>query len=171
LNLGLAAVLLLIATGPFGLDARALGLKGGIAGSAAAGAAIGAALTLPLFVGATAPATAARLADRRVADLCGRRLAYQVLVRIPLGTALVEEVAFRGVLLAAWRPWGPAAGRRCLQPCLRALARGANHRAGAGQPAGDLRAHGRAGHVGCRGDDHQRWAGAGVATAAVPGAA
>jgi hypothetical protein len=112
LNLGLAAVLLLIATGPFGLDARAIGLKGGIAGGAAAGAAIGAALTLPLFVGAAAPATAARLADRRVAGLCGRRLAYQVLVRIPLGTALVEEVAFRGVLLAAWRPWGAAAGRR-----------------------------------------------------------
>jgi len=40
------------------------------------------------------------------AGLGGRRLAYQVLVRIPVGTALVEEVTFRGVLLAAWRPWG-----------------------------------------------------------------
>ncbi|HZD67744.1 MAG TPA: CPBP family intramembrane glutamic endopeptidase [Actinomycetes bacterium] len=112
LNLGLAAVLLLVAAGPLGLDARALGLNGGIAAGAAAGAAIGATLTLPLFAGAAAPAMAARLADRRVAGLRGRRLAYQVLVRIPVGTALVEEVTFRGVLLAAWRPWGllPAVG-------------------------------------------------------------
>ena len=30
-------------------------------------------------------------------------LAYRALVRIPLGTALLEEFAFRGVLFAAWR--------------------------------------------------------------------
>lgn len=47
------------------------------------------------------PAVAAALDDRR-ADLPPRRLAFQVLVRIPLGTALFEEVAFRGVLLAAF---------------------------------------------------------------------
>jgi membrane protease YdiL (CAAX protease family) len=41
------------------------------------------------------------LGDARVAGLRGGELAGQVLVRIPLGTVLWEEVAFRGVLLAA----------------------------------------------------------------------
>ncbi|WP_308123333.1 CPBP family intramembrane glutamic endopeptidase [Modestobacter marinus] len=41
------------------------------------------------------------LADARVAGLGGREIAHQVLVRIPLGTVLWEEVAFRGVLPAA----------------------------------------------------------------------
>jgi len=40
------------------------------------------------------------LTDARVAGLDGGAIAYQVLVRIPLGTVLWEEVAFRGVLLA-----------------------------------------------------------------------
>jgi membrane protease YdiL (CAAX protease family) len=39
------------------------------------------------------------LADRR-GDLPPRRLAFHALVRIPLGTAAFEELAFRGVLLA-----------------------------------------------------------------------
>jgi membrane protease YdiL (CAAX protease family) len=41
------------------------------------------------------------LTDARVGDMDGAEIAYQVLVRIPLGTVLWEEVAFRGVLLAA----------------------------------------------------------------------
>ncbi len=41
------------------------------------------------------------LTDARTAGLDGPAVAYQVLVRIPLGTVLWEEVAFRGVLLAA----------------------------------------------------------------------
>ena len=41
------------------------------------------------------------LTDARVAGLDSGAIAYQVLVRIPLGTVLWEEVAFRGVLLAA----------------------------------------------------------------------
>ncbi|MDQ3611952.1 MAG: CPBP family intramembrane metalloprotease [Actinomycetota bacterium] len=40
------------------------------------------------------------LGDERVAGLDGAELAYDVLVRIPLGTVLWEELAFRGVLLA-----------------------------------------------------------------------
>ena len=69
-------------------------------------------------------ATAAALADRvepigralddARADLEPQRLAFHVFVRIPLGTALFEEVAFRGVLLAAFAeplgtPWAVAA--------------------------------------------------------------
>ena len=45
---------------------------------------------------------AGRIADKRVTDLRGAALAFYVCVRIPLGTALAEEVLFRGVLFAAW---------------------------------------------------------------------
>ena len=41
------------------------------------------------------------LDDARVAGLDRGAIAYQALVRIPLGTVVWEEVAFRGVLLAA----------------------------------------------------------------------
>jgi membrane protease YdiL (CAAX protease family) len=41
------------------------------------------------------------LTDARAAGLDGGDVAYRVFVRIPLGTVLWEEVAFRGVLLAA----------------------------------------------------------------------
>lgn len=47
-----------------------------------------------------------RIADRRIEGLRGPSLAFYVLVRIPIGTALVEETVFRGVLLAAWRDGG-----------------------------------------------------------------
>jgi membrane protease YdiL (CAAX protease family) len=50
------------------------------------------------------------LADGRVADLGGGELAGQALLRIPLGTVLWEEVAFRGVLLAALARLLPRAG-------------------------------------------------------------
>src|SRR5215467_14898839 len=50
---------------------------------------------------AAVPATRPVLRDERVAGLSGRSLAYQVMVRIPLGTVLWEETAFRGVLQAA----------------------------------------------------------------------
>lgn len=47
--------------------------------------------------------------DRRYVGMSGAALAYHVLVRVPLGTALVNEVVFRGVLAAWWRRSG---GRR-----------------------------------------------------------
>ncbi|WP_346618859.1 CPBP family intramembrane glutamic endopeptidase [Blastococcus montanus] len=52
-------------------------------------------------VGLAVPALRPLLADARVAGLDAPGIAYQVLVRIPLGTVLWEEVAFRGVLLGA----------------------------------------------------------------------
>lgn len=48
------------------------------------------------------PSTRPFLADTRVAGLGLGGLAFQTLVRIPLGTALFEEVAFRGVLMGVW---------------------------------------------------------------------
>ena len=47
-----------------------------------------------------------RIADQRVAGMSSRDLAWYVTVRIPLGTAVTEELIFRGVLLAAWREAG-----------------------------------------------------------------
>ena len=47
------------------------------------------------------PATRPLLNDQRVARLTNRQLAYQVLLRIPVGTVAWEEIAFRGVLQAA----------------------------------------------------------------------
>ncbi len=61
------------------------------------------------------PAARPLLDDQRVAGLDGRQLAYQVLVRIPVGTVAWEEIAFRGVLRAALRrvlpePWAGVVG-------------------------------------------------------------
>ncbi|XVQ11082.1 lysostaphin resistance A-like protein [Spirillospora sp. CA-255316] len=44
------------------------------------------------------PATRELFLDRRVGDAGPGRMVYEVFVRIPLGTVLLEEVAFRGVL-------------------------------------------------------------------------
>jgi membrane protease YdiL (CAAX protease family) len=52
---------------------------------------------------AVVPATRPLLGDERAAGLDGRAVAYQALVRIPIGTAVWEETAFRGVLQAALR--------------------------------------------------------------------
>jgi membrane protease YdiL (CAAX protease family) len=49
---------------------------------------------------------ARRIADRRVAGLSGGALTYQVLGRVPVGTAATEEFAFRGVLFAVWLQHG-----------------------------------------------------------------
>ena len=52
---------------------------------------------------AVVPATRPLLGDKRITSLDARAVAYQALIRIPVGTALWEEVAFRGVLQAALR--------------------------------------------------------------------
>jgi uncharacterized protein len=52
---------------------------------------------------AALPVTRPVLRDKRVAGLDGRAVAYQAAVRIPVGTVLWEEIAFRGVLQAALR--------------------------------------------------------------------
>lgn len=46
------------------------------------------------------------IADKRVTEMRGGALAFYVLVRIPLGTAVTEEVLFRGLLFALWREAG-----------------------------------------------------------------
>jgi uncharacterized protein len=112
-NLALAAGLLLLAR-RWGLTAEELGLArrhlgpgtrwgGATVGVVALVIAAGVALADVLGPVATL------LADERAA-LSGTALAWAALVRIPLGTAVFEEVAFRGVLRAACRRvWSPVA--------------------------------------------------------------
>jgi uncharacterized protein len=84
-----------------GLTTADLGLRrdawrpGRLASRLAAGAAIG------WLVVAAVPAARPVLTDKRVASLSGRAIAHQAVIRIPIGTVLWEEVAFRGVLQAA----------------------------------------------------------------------
>jgi membrane protease YdiL (CAAX protease family) len=100
----LAAGVTLAAAAASGLTATDLGLRrdqlrSGLRLGSAAAAPVVAAFALA----ALTPATRPLLDDQRVAGLDGRQLAYQVLLRIPLGTVAWEEIAFRGVLQAALR--------------------------------------------------------------------
>ena len=64
------------------------------------GVAIAGVVAVGLAVGVALPPTRGLFHDQRVAGLSGADLAYEALLRIPVGTALFEEIAFRGVLLA-----------------------------------------------------------------------
>jgi membrane protease YdiL (CAAX protease family) len=101
---GCAAVTALAAAAASGLTADDLGLRpdrvrAGVRLGAAAAAPVAAAFA----VAAVTPAARPLLNDTRVAGLTGRRLAYQVLLRIPVGTVCWEEIAFRAVLHPALR--------------------------------------------------------------------
>jgi uncharacterized protein len=87
--------------------ARALGISWHALGLAPSGVGSGLAWGLgavvgTVLVGAAIMATPLRraFADIRAVDMAPRTLAFHYLVRIPFGTALFEEVVFRGVLLA-----------------------------------------------------------------------
>jgi membrane protease YdiL (CAAX protease family) len=67
---------------------------------------------------AVVPAARPLLDDKRITTLDRRAAAYQALIRIPVGTALWEEVAFRGVLQAALRRVMPKATAIALTSCL-----------------------------------------------------
>lgn len=101
-NAGAAAALLAVASAG-GLTAADLGvgrgrwLPGRLGSLLAAGTAAG------WLAAALVPAARPVLNDRRITALGGRAAAYQAVVRIPAGTVLWEEIAFRGVLQAALR--------------------------------------------------------------------
>ena len=101
---GCAAAAALAAAAASGLTASDLGLRrdrlrAGLRWGSAAAAPVVAALGLA----ALTPATRPLLEDQRIAGLDRRELAYDVLLRIPVGTVAWEEIAFRGVLRAALR--------------------------------------------------------------------
>jgi membrane protease YdiL (CAAX protease family) len=97
---------LTVAAGVVGLGAMA-GLSAGDMGLTIHHAQPGAGLVVGLAVvgsamvvaAAALPTTRRLFADRRMAGVGPAGTAYRAVVRIPLGTVLLEEVAFRGVLL------------------------------------------------------------------------
>ena len=102
-NLG-AAGAALAAAAASGLTAADLGLGRGRLGAGLRWAAApSGALAAGWVILAAVPATRPVLADQRITGLTWPEVAYQVTVRIPAGTVLWEEVAFRGVLQAALR--------------------------------------------------------------------
>ena len=84
-----------------GLSWEALGLGRRHAGRGLrAGAVAAAVAAAAMLAGAALPLTRGLFDDERVAVDAGTgELAYQTLVRIPVGTVAFEELAFRGVLL------------------------------------------------------------------------
>jgi len=87
-----------------GLDAATLGLDPGATRTGTrTGAAAAAGIAAVVGAAAGLPATRGLFADARVTDASRGRAAYEVLVRIPVATALAEELLFRGVLLGAWQ--------------------------------------------------------------------
>jgi membrane protease YdiL (CAAX protease family) len=94
-NLATAAVLVAVA----GVQVAVGSWWPGVAAAAVVLAAVA-------LVGVVAPGL---LADRRMAGVDARGTAWRALVRIPLGTVVLEEVAFRAVLPALLSPVAAAA--------------------------------------------------------------
>ncbi len=96
-----------------GLRARELGLS---AQHAAAGARLGAVVSGTVMVGFAAAVSSPNhrrwLRDARVAGMSNRSVAHQAVVRVPLGTVVWEETAFRAVLPALLRRVMPVHGAR-----------------------------------------------------------
>ena len=100
------------------LLARADGLPrhdwglGPVTGRAARATAVLVGVTaIVMLVGTQLPGVATAYQDERVAGMGAGEVAFAALVRVPVGTALLEEVAFRGVLLAMLtRRYGTAWG-------------------------------------------------------------
>ena len=96
-NVATAVVLVLMAgTGGLGLS---VGWVAVVVGSAC-GLLVVAVVALLVVL----PTTRLLLADQRMAGVDARGTAWRALVRIPLGTVLLEEVAFRGVLPVVLSP-------------------------------------------------------------------
>jgi len=109
-NLGFLAVLVLWAIVYHGIDRTVLGLRWPKAGwSALWGLGVGLVVISPLFVLLAFPSFYSdKINDPRLSGLNASDLVYRAAVRIPLGTALFEEMAFRGLLFAALMRFGIA---------------------------------------------------------------
>jgi len=97
-NLSVGVLLAAIARGLLASNAKELGLRRGRPKVTAAAGGAAVALVAPLYLFAAFEPTARLIADDRVAQLSVAGVAFQALIRIPFGTALFEEFAFRGVL-------------------------------------------------------------------------
>ncbi|MFF3327288.1 CPBP family intramembrane glutamic endopeptidase [Streptomyces sp. NPDC002889] len=103
-----SAVLLLIARWD-GLTWPDLGLGAAFARRGLRwGVVLVAAVVVVYLLGLAMPFTREAFLDERAAGLTADQLVFRMLVRVPLGTVLLEEIAFRGVLWAmVERRWGP----------------------------------------------------------------
>ena len=103
-NIAFATLIIIVAASSLELSTAELGLDGD-AGDVAVPVAVVGLFALGAFGLAVSP-RADLIADERVAGMRRGALLWYVLVRIPIGTALVEETIFRGVLFASWRETG-----------------------------------------------------------------
>jgi CAAX protease family protein len=101
-NLTVGVVLGVIALRLLRSNPRELGIEGNSSRVAAMAGVASVVLVAPLYVLALLEPTAQLIADERVAELSDSQVAFQALIRIPLGTALFEEFAFRGVLFGVF---------------------------------------------------------------------
>ncbi|HVL89879.1 MAG TPA: CPBP family intramembrane glutamic endopeptidase [Actinomycetota bacterium] len=108
-NLTLAAAVVWLGAAAFDLSAGEMGFRGGsIRVGAAIGVALGVAAMVPVYAALGFERGRALLRDRRLSGVRGAKAAFVLLVRIPIGTALVEETVFRGVLLGSAMSHGTA---------------------------------------------------------------
>ena len=102
LNL-LTASLLVLWARRCGLSWKTLGLLPSRGPSALKWAIVGCAIGLPTLLAVAFPGYFASIVTvGQWRDMSWSTLTYQTLMRIPLGTALFEEIAFRGVLYGLW---------------------------------------------------------------------
>ena len=105
-NLLLCTLVLWIAfsDGMLGLTASDVWGPASPVGPGVLGLLLGVVIVAPLFLMARSRRWSRFVQDKRVEHLTRKGLLYQALLRIPIGTALLEEVAFRGILFGSWRP-------------------------------------------------------------------
>ncbi len=84
--------------GQAGLDAEDIFLTDAVSGLIWGGACL-VVVVLALALGVTMPRLRPLFADERVTKQSGHQIAFKTLVEVPLGTVVVEEIAFRSVLL------------------------------------------------------------------------
>ena len=112
MNLLALGLLLLWAVKGIHLGNEHLGLiRNGALPAGALGLLVGLAVPAPLFISVVLPHAVIRVATNLgILDMPTWELVYRTAVRLPLGTALWEEIAFRGVLYGLWnRAHGGAA--------------------------------------------------------------
>jgi len=107
-NLSFLALLLTVAVARVRLTWQELGLQStALLRSAAAGAALSAVAIVPVAFIALAPlVTGEPVEAEEITGRSGAEMAYFLGFRQPIGTAVFEEVAFRGVLYGAWQRVG-----------------------------------------------------------------
>jgi membrane protease YdiL (CAAX protease family) len=102
-NLMVGAILVVVAFGAGVTRDDITGPRARMGRGLVVGSALGAGVAAILAVAAAIPGARDAFSDDRVVGVGAAGLLYHVVVRIPLGTALFEEAAFRGVVPALAR--------------------------------------------------------------------